>query len=61
MVDPSHHRLTVGVRTGASSAPERDDVLAEVDGVDLRMPRQSAPTTRAEINAARRRTRPSGG
>ncbi len=43
--------FTVGVWTGASTAPELDGVLAGVDGVDLRMPYQSDPITRAKVNA----------
>jgi succinyl-CoA:acetate CoA-transferase len=41
----------VGIWTGASTAPELDGVLAESGGVDLRMPYQSDPVTRAKINA----------
>ena len=44
-------RFTVGVWTGASTAPELDGALAAVDGIDLRMPYQSDPVTRAKINA----------
>ena len=40
----------VGVWTGASTAPELDGALAEVEGIDLRMPYQSDPITRAQIN-----------
>jgi succinyl-CoA:acetate CoA-transferase len=43
--------FTVGVWTGASTAPELDGALAAVDGIDLRMPYQSDPVTRAKINA----------
>jgi succinyl-CoA:acetate CoA-transferase len=43
--------LSVGVWTGASTAPELDGALAAVDGIDLRMPYQSDPVTRAKINA----------
>ncbi|WP_073391975.1 acetyl-CoA hydrolase/transferase family protein [Jatrophihabitans endophyticus] len=43
--------FTVGLWTGASTAPELDGALAAVDGVDLRMPYQSDPITRAKINA----------
>ncbi len=46
-------RFTVGVWTGASTAPDLDGVLAAVDGVDLRMPYQSDPVTRSKINAGR--------
>ncbi len=41
----------VGVWTGASTAPELDGALAEADGIDLRIPYQSDPVTRAKINA----------
>jgi len=44
-------RFTVSVWTGASTGPELDGVLATVNGVDLRMPYQSDPATRARINA----------
>ena len=43
----------VGVWTGASTAPELDGALASVDGIDLRMPYQSDPVSRAKINAGR--------
>jgi succinyl-CoA:acetate CoA-transferase len=41
----------VGVWTGASTAPELDGLLADADGIDLRMPYQSDPVSRAKINA----------
>jgi succinyl-CoA:acetate CoA-transferase len=44
-------RLAVSVWTGASTAPELDGALAEVEGIDLRMPYQSDPVSRAKINA----------
>ncbi|MGA2209365.1 MAG: acetyl-CoA hydrolase/transferase family protein [Acidimicrobiales bacterium] len=43
-------RFAVGVWTGASTAPELDGAMAAVDGIDLRMPYQSDPVTRAKIN-----------
>ena len=43
----------IGMWTGASTAPELDGALARADGVDLRLPYQSDPTTRARINAGR--------
>jgi succinyl-CoA:acetate CoA-transferase len=43
--------FAVSVWTGASTAPELDGALAAVNGVDLRMPYQSDPVTRAKINA----------
>ena len=46
-------RFAISVWTGASTAPEIDGVLAEVDGIELRMPYQSDPVTRAKINAGR--------
>jgi succinyl-CoA:acetate CoA-transferase len=45
------HPFTVSVWTGASTAPELDGVLASVDGIELRMPYQSDPVSRAKINA----------
>jgi succinyl-CoA:acetate CoA-transferase len=47
----SGERFAVSVWTGASTAPELDGALAEVEGVDLRMPYQSDPVSRAKINA----------
>jgi succinyl-CoA:acetate CoA-transferase len=44
-------RFTVSVWTGASTAPELDGALSAVDGIDLRMPYQSDPVSRAKINA----------
>jgi succinyl-CoA:acetate CoA-transferase len=44
-------RFAVSVWTGASTAPELDGVMAEVEGVELRMPYQSDPLSRAKINA----------
>jgi succinyl-CoA:acetate CoA-transferase len=44
-------RFSVGVWTGASTAPDLDGALAAVDGIDLRMPYQSDPVSRAKINA----------
>jgi succinyl-CoA:acetate CoA-transferase len=41
----------VKVFTGASTAPELDAALAAADGVELRLPYQSDPVTRAKINA----------
>ena len=43
-------KFRVGVWTGASTAPELDGALAEVDGVELRLPYQSDPTCRQRIN-----------
>jgi succinyl-CoA:acetate CoA-transferase len=43
--------FAVSVWTGASTAPEIDGALAAVNGIDLRMPYQSDPVTRAKINA----------
>ncbi len=40
----------VNVLTGASTAPELDGALAEVDGVGMRMPYQSDPFMRKAIN-----------
>ena len=41
----------IGMWTGASTAPELDGALAEVDGVSFRTPYQSDPIMRAKINA----------
>src|SRR6478735_6679535 len=46
-------RFKVGIWTGASTAPELDGALAAVDAVELRMPYQSDPVSRAKINAGR--------
>jgi succinyl-CoA:acetate CoA-transferase len=43
----------VGVWTGASTAPELDGALAKVEGVELRLPYQSDPTSRQKINEGR--------
>jgi len=43
--------FTVSVWTGASTAPELDGALAAADGIELRMPYQSDPVSRAKINA----------
>jgi succinyl-CoA:acetate CoA-transferase len=44
-------RFRVSVWTGASTAPELDGALAEVEGIDLRMPYMSDPVSRSKINA----------
>ncbi len=44
-------RFAFSVWTGASTAPELDGALAAVDGIELRMPYQSDPVSRAKINA----------
>jgi acyl-CoA hydrolase len=44
-------RFAVSVWTGASTAPELDGALAAVDAIDMRMPYQSDPVSRAKINA----------
>lgn len=41
----------VSIWTGASTAPELDGELAQVDGIDLRLPYQSDAVCRARINA----------
>jgi succinyl-CoA:acetate CoA-transferase len=40
----------VSVWTGASTAPELDGALAKVGGIDMRLPYQSDPTCRTQIN-----------
>ena len=49
----SGEMFTVNVWTGASTAPELDGLLAAADGINLRMPYQSDPVSRAKINAGR--------
>jgi succinyl-CoA:acetate CoA-transferase len=46
-------RFAISVWTGSSTAPELDGALAAVDRIDLRIPYQSDPVTRAKINAGR--------
>ena len=41
----------IGLWTGASTAPELDGVLAKVHGIGMRLPYQSDPTCRNQINA----------
>ncbi|WP_311515034.1 acetyl-CoA hydrolase/transferase family protein [Oligella urethralis] len=43
----------IGVWTGASTAPELDGALAEVDGIEMRLPYQSDPTCRKKINSGK--------
>ncbi|MBN9788103.1 propionyl-CoA--succinate CoA transferase [Pseudonocardia sp. TMWB2A] len=43
--------LQIRMWTGASTGPELDGALAEVDGVSYRMPYNSDPITRTKINA----------
>ncbi len=43
----------ISVWTGASTAPELDGALAEVDGIEMRLPYQSDPTCRQKINDGR--------
>jgi succinyl-CoA:acetate CoA-transferase len=43
--------FALSVFTGASTGPDLDGVLAATDGIDLLMPYQSDPVTRARINA----------
>ncbi len=40
----------IGVWTGASTAPELDGALAKADGIELRLPYQSDPACRKQIN-----------
>jgi succinyl-CoA:acetate CoA-transferase len=44
-------KFRISVWTGASTAPELDGVLAEADGVEMRLPYQSDPTCRNRINS----------
>ena len=45
------YSFRVSVWTGASTAPELDGVLAKVGGIDMRLPYQSDPTCRTQINS----------
>ena len=52
-IKAAHERgeeFMIGLFTGASTAPELDGVLAEVDGVSFRTPYQSDPIMRRKIN-----------
>ncbi|WP_127480537.1 acetyl-CoA hydrolase/transferase family protein [Nocardioides pantholopis] len=53
-IEAAHARgeeFTVGLWSGASTAPEVDGALAEVHGIDKRLPYNSDPTLRALINS----------
>lgn len=55
-VEAAHVRgedFRIGLLTGASTAPDADGVLAEVDAIGTRMPYNSDPTLRALINSGR--------
>ncbi|QNP50533.1 acetyl-CoA hydrolase/transferase family protein [Diaphorobacter aerolatus] len=41
----------ISIWTGASTAPELDGALAQVDGIEMRLPFQSDPVCRAKINS----------
>jgi succinyl-CoA:acetate CoA-transferase len=41
----------IGLWTGASTAPELDGALAKVHGIEMRLPYQSDPTVRKQINS----------
>lgn len=43
----------INVWTGASTAPELDGTLAEVDGIEMRLPFQSDPICRERINTGK--------
>src|SRR3989344_5675794 len=45
------HGFKIGLWTGARTAPELDGALAQVDGIEMRLPYQSDPTVRRQINA----------
>ncbi len=51
--DMAGRPFRIGVWTGASTAPELDGALAEVEGIRLLLPYQADPVTRREINAGR--------
>src|SRR3989344_793622 len=44
------HGFKIGLWTGASTAPELDGALAQVDGIEMRLPYQSDPTGRRQLN-----------
>jgi len=46
-------RFRINIWTGASTAPELDGALAEVDGIDMRLPFQTDPICRNRINDGR--------
>lgn len=46
-------RFRINVWTGASTAPELDGALAEVDGIEMRLPFQTDPICRNRINDGR--------
>ena len=53
-IEAAHARgeqFRIGLWTGASTAPQLDGALAKVDGIDMRLPYQSDPTVRAQINS----------
>lgn len=43
-------KFKIGVWTGASTAPELDGTLAQVDGIKMRLPFNSDPIVRDKIN-----------
>ena len=52
-IEAAHARgeeFRIGLWSGASTAPEADGLLASVHGVDRRLPYNSDPTLRAQIN-----------
>ncbi|MBK8448409.1 MAG: acetyl-CoA hydrolase/transferase family protein [Micropruina sp.] len=52
-IKAAHERgeeFQIGLLTGASTAPELDGVLADVDGISFRTPYQSDPIMRRKIN-----------
>ncbi len=51
LANQGDQKFSIGVWTGASTAPELDGVLAKVGGINMRLPYQSDPTCRARINA----------
>ncbi|MCW2793578.1 MAG: propionyl-CoA--succinate CoA transferase [Nocardioides sp.] len=55
-IEAAHGRgeeFRIGLWSGASTAPEVDGLLASVHGVDKRLPYQSDPAMRAQINAGK--------
>lgn len=46
-----HKQARIGLWTGASTGPELDGALASAQGIEMRLPYQSDPTCRQQINA----------
>ena len=51
MLHGSGEDFRIGLWTGASTAPELDGALAKVHGIEMRLPYQSDPAVRRQINS----------